>query len=124
MLLKISARPKMPQMMTMKSTPPSSWGTPKANRGTPHTTSSPIVAMNSPISVEMMVLMGSSPPKTVSSPKDMSAKPKYSAGPKRRANLASAGAKHIRIATEIVPAIQEPMAATEKAAPARPLRAI
>ncbi len=71
-----------------------------------------------------MDLMGSSPPKTVSRPKDMSARPKYSGGPKRRAKLASAGAKHISRATAIVPAIQDPMAAEESAAPARPLRAI
>jgi len=65
----------------------------KANRGMPLTTSSPTVAMRSPISVERIVLMGSSAPKTVRSPKDMKARPKNSAGPKRRANLARAGAK-------------------------------
>ncbi|MBP2672714.1 MAG: hypothetical protein H6Q85_2780 [candidate division NC10 bacterium] len=71
-----------------------------------------------------MDLTGWSPPKTVSNPKDMSVKPKYSGGPKRRAKFARAGAKDINSATEIVPAIQEPMAATDRAAPARPFRAI
>jgi len=96
---------------------------PKANLGMPLTTSSPIVAMRSPINVEMIVLMGSSAPKTVRSPKDIKARPKNSAV-QSEGKFGQAGAKHMRIATEIVPAIQEPTAATERAAPARPLMAI
>ncbi len=79
------------------------------------------MAMKSPTSVEMMILIGSPPPKTVSIPKAIIARPKYSGGPKRRANLARAGAKAISRTTESVPAIQEPIAAMERAAPGPPL---
>jgi hypothetical protein len=53
-----------------------------------------------------------------------SVSPKYSAGPNSSAALATSGAKSWRATTLIVPATNDPMAATARAAPARPFRAI
>ena len=124
MLLNTSATPNIPQMRTMKSKPPSNCGTPKANRGIPLTTSRPTVVSSRPSIVEMMTLNGFSPPNTVRRPKAIIVRAKNSAGPKRRPNFAKAGAKAIRTTMEPVPAIHEPIAATERAAPARPCNAI
>ena len=49
---------------------------------------------------------------------------KYSAGPKRRATSASAGAATVRPTTPSVPATNEPTAAVANAADARPAFAI
>ena len=97
---------------------------PKLKRGMPLTPSMPTVEINTPTTVEMMILKGDPLPKTVSRPKAMTARPKYSAGPKRSASLARAGAKDISRTMEAVPAMNDPMAAIESAAPARPFWAI
>ncbi len=48
----------------------------------------------------------------------------YSGGPKRSANAASGGAIIVSTMTPKVPAIQEPTAAMQSAAPARPFFAM
>ena len=48
----------------------------------------------------------------------------YSGGPKRSAMVASGGAIKVSTITPNVPAIHEPTAAMQSAAPARPLRAM
>ena len=49
---------------------------------------------------------------------------KYSGGPKLRAILVSGTATTVRSINPIVPAMNEPIAATPSAAPPRPARAI
>jgi hypothetical protein len=48
----------------------------------------------------------------------------YSGGPNRSAKIASGGAIRVRTITPKVPATNEPTAAMQSAAPARPLRAM
>ena len=48
----------------------------------------------------------------------------YSGGPKRNANAASGGATSVSTMTPKVPAMNDPTAAMQSAAPARPFRAM
>jgi hypothetical protein len=78
---------------------------------------SPTRAIARPFNIEPLVRLAS-----VVSPSTISAK--YSGGPKVTARSASGGAASISRTTLTVPAMNEPIAAIPRAAPARPFSAI
>ena len=68
----------------------------------------------------MVPLIGESPERNTANNNPNNIKEKYSGAPKRRANAASGGARKVSPMTPTVPAINEPMAAMPRAAPALP----
>ena len=97
---------------------------PKVNRILPEIGSRPTIASRRPTK-RMISPFVIEPPERVTARRSPSVvRAKYSGGPKSRANSASGGAKNVRPTTATVPAINDPIAAIPRAAPARPFLAI
>ncbi len=110
--------------MVVKSMPSDSSGHPKVMRSAPVSRSWPTVDSVRPRSTMATALMTEPRASTTAKMRPMTISEKYSAGPNSSATRVSgaASAAMTMVATE--PAKKEPMAATPRAAPARPLRAI
>ena len=116
--------PNMPTTAGMKPTPSRSSVLPQVSRAAPETTSCPTVASNKPRNRarKHLIKLPLASEDTITKARIMTAK--YSGGPKSSANLLSGTAIRVRNTKPIVPAMNEPIAATPSAAPPRPARAI
>ena len=119
-----SETPKRPIAIGTSSRPCARSRDPKVKRATPDMGSIPTVLSASP-SATMTAARTSDEPVSRESTKSPSTQSeKNSGGPKRSAVDASKGARNARPRIPNDPATKDPIAATNKAAPARPRRAI
>ena len=93
---------------------------PKIRRGWPEMMSSPTVASTRPMRMEKMVLGMSSPPSPMKVANASTIRANSSGGPNLRAKAARGGAKSVNNTTEMVPPMNEAMAAAVSALSARP----
>ena len=124
MVRRISDTPNRPITTTRKSKPFISSVEPKVRRRSPEIVSRPTAARRKPSAREATILALFSRPMPMKEQKVRKKTPKNSAGPKRRANLATRGAtKVIRITPERAP-MKDAVKAAVSASPARPCCAI
>jgi hypothetical protein len=123
-LKKTSVRPKRPITTDNKSIPPLRLIEPKVKRSRPLTTSIPTAATRKPSATNSTPFSGEPEIMNSVQTKPSTINPKFSGGPKRIATTAMSGAKKVITTTPIVPAMNDPVAAMPRAAPARPWRAI
>jgi len=96
----------------------------KVKRTLPEMGSRPTEANSMPTTTRMKPLVKEDPDRVTARRSPTSVREKYSGGPKSRANSESGGAKNVRPRTAREPAMNEPMAAMPRAAPALPFFAI
>ncbi len=97
---------------------------PNVNLSLPEMESSPMFARNIPITSIIRPFKGDPPDRNTASKSPTNAREKYSGGPNFSENSARGGATKVSPITPKVPAINEPIAETPSAAPARPFFAI
>ena len=119
-----SATPNNPMAMGTNSNPCARSRDPKVKRETPDMGSIPTVLRLSPNATMTAARIRDEPVNLESTNRPNTHSAKNSGGPKRSADAANTGAKKARPRMPTEPAANEPTAATKRAAPARPLRAI
>ena len=120
----ISARPNTPIATTAKSMPSCSSGILKSKRATPEFTSVPTIPINRP-RIIIQIAFANDPEASTTAPiKPKHISEKYSAGPNLKATSVNGGAKAANRTVATQPAKNEPKAAMDRAAPARPFLAI
>ena len=120
----ISAKPNTPIATLMKPMPSDNSGMPNEKRAVPVLTSVPTRPSNRPRIIMPMALISEPEASTTAPIRPSTISEKYSAGPNLNASSASGAANAARISVPKQPAMKEPSAATDKAAPALPFRAI
>ena len=104
--------------------PSESSGTSKEKRATPEFTSVPIMPSSRPSTTMASAFQMEPLASTTAAIRPSTISAKYSAGPNLKATSARGGAKAASRKVATVPAKKEPMAAMDRAAPARPRLAI
>ena len=120
----ISAKPKRPIATVTKPMPSESSATPNENRCRPELTSVPTMPSNRPSTIMPMAFTSEPLASTTAAMRPSTMSEKYSAGPNFSATSASGGANAAISIVANEPAMNEPMAATARALPACPFRAI
>jgi hypothetical protein len=120
----ISATAKRPTATTVKPTPSSSSATPKEKRGSPEVTSVPTIPSIRPTTTIARDFTRSPCASTAENTSPISMREKYSAAPNSSAHLPTSGPKKATRRVEMIPAVNEAIAAAASAGPARPWRAI
>ncbi|GJE72888.1 hypothetical protein CHKEEEPN_4449 [Methylorubrum podarium] len=120
MVSRISETPNRPITTTRKSKPFISSGVPKVRRRSPEMVSRPTAASRKPSARETTILALFSRPMPMNEQKVRKKTPKNSAGPKRRANLATSGATKVMSTTPESAPMKEAVKAAVRASPARP----
>ena len=116
--------PKSPMMIGTKPMPSMSSIRPKVKRGNPRTGSIPTMARIRPKIPISSALIMDFPASPISRDRPSMIRAKNSTGPNSSAHLVSGPAARTRAIVAIVPPMKEPMAAMERATPARPCLAI
>ena len=97
---------------------------PKVKRGSPRTGSIPTMARIRPKTPIINALIMDLPASPISKERPSMIRAKNSTGPNSRAHLVSGPAANTRAIVAIVPPTKDPIAAMERATPARPCLAI
>lgn len=113
-----------PMLSATNSTPLASSIRPNVKRVVPEKRSSPIVASRNPANPEIKAFIFDAPASKMTRLRPSNMRLPYSGGPNTIASCATSGAMKVRPMRPTVPAMNEPIAAMPRAAPALPCRAI